>query len=134
VVFSPTGRVLAPIFLLASALLPKDGLGVDICLMHRLTGLSCPGCGLTRSITCMTHGDLSRAFAYHPFGPVLWVLLVALTAYSLVPARFRRAIAAAAVRNDSGIRPAYRMFVTTFVGFGLVRFGLETLARGSLLG
>ncbi len=58
VIFSPTGRVLAPLFLLLSIFLPTHGLGVDICLMHRLTHLSCPGCGLTRSITSMTHGEL----------------------------------------------------------------------------
>jgi len=127
------GRVLAPVFLLASIFLPTDGLGVDVCLMHRLTGLPCPGCGLTRSITCITHGELWKGAAYHPFGLVIWVLLVALTGYSLLPAARRRSIAEAAVRNDEAIRPAYRLFVTTFVGFGLLRFGLEVFGRGTLV-
>lgn len=133
VIFSPTGRFLAPLFLGLSILLPTDGLGVDICLMHRLTGLSCPGCGLTRSITCITHGELSKAAAYHPFGLIIWVLLLALTAYSLLPNAVRSALSEAAVRNDEAIRPAYRLFVTTFVGFGLLRFGLEVLGRGGIL-
>lgn len=134
VIFSPTGRVLAPLFLALSVFLPTRGLGIDICLMHRLTGLPCPGCGLTRSITSMTHGELSQAAAYHPFGPLIWVLLVALTLYSMMPARIRHAVMDAAVRNDGSLRPAYRLFVTTFVGFGLLRLGLEAFAmRGSLM-
>ena len=132
-IFSPTGRLLAPVFLFASVFLPTDGLGIDVCLMHRLTALPCPGCGLTRSITCITHGELSKAAAYHPFGLVIWILLVALTAYSMLPGSIRRAVADAAVRNDLSIRPAYRLFVTTFVGFGLLRFGLEVAGQGGTL-
>lgn len=133
VIFSPTGRVLAPVFLALSVLLPTNGLGVDICLMHRLTGLPCPGCGLTRSITSIGHGELSQAAAYHPFGLVIWVLLVSLTLYPLLPRAVRRAVSQAAVRNDDAIRPAYRLFVTTFVGFGLLRFALEVIEKGGVL-
>lgn len=133
VIFSPTGRVLAPVFLLLSVFLPSGGLGIDICLWHRLTHLDCPGCGLTRSITNMTHGDLLRAAAYHPFGPVIWVILVAVSVYSFLPSRQRQVFSAAAVRNDGAIRGAYRLFVTTFVVFGLLRLGLEALAKGGNL-
>ena len=119
-------------FLGLSIFLPTRGMGIDICLMHRLTGLPCPGCGLTRSITSMTHGELFRAAAYHPFGPLIWALLVALTVYSVLPARLRGTLLAAAVRNDEAIRPAYRLFVTTFVGFGLLRLGFEALTTGGL--
>lgn len=120
-------------FLALSVFLPTKGLGVDICLMHRLTDLSCPGCGLTRSITCIMHGELSQAAAYHPFGLVIWVLFVALTAYSLLPSSVRRSLSEAAARNDASIRPAYRLFVTTFVGFGLLRFALEVVDRGGIV-
>lgn len=120
-------------FLLLSIFLPTGGLGVDICLMHRLTELSCPGCGLTRSITSMTHGELSLAAAYHPFGPVIWLILVAVTLYSLMPSPYRRALSAAAVRNDAPLRSAYGLFVTTFVVFGLLRLGLEALSKGGNL-
>jgi hypothetical protein len=101
--------------------------------MHRLTGLPCPGCGLTRSITSMTHGEILSAAAYHPFGPLIWVLLLALMAYSLLPGRARRALSDAAARNDEPIRAAYRLFVATFVGFGLLRFGAEALTGGGLM-
>lgn len=127
------GRVLSPVFLALSVFLPVDGLGVDICFWHRLTELPCPGCGLTRSITCMTHGDLWRAAAYHPFGPLLWLMMIAMTLYSLLPKRFRGALSAAATRSEPEIRPAYRLFVATFVGFGVLRCGLDALARGHVI-
>jgi uncharacterized protein DUF2752 len=125
IVFSPTGRVLAPLFLLASVFLPPHGLGFDVCLTHRLTGLPCPGCGLTRSITSLTHGQFQSAEAYHPFGIVIYLVLVALCAYSLLPLRWREAVRSAAIRRDAVVRPAYRLFIATFVAFGLLRFFLE---------
>ena len=33
------------------------------CVFHSLTGLYCPGCGLTRALHALVHFDLARAFA-----------------------------------------------------------------------
>jgi hypothetical protein len=52
--------------------LPKTSL----CGMKILTGLPCPGCGMTRSIVHLCHGDLAGACRMHPLGPVLFALLV----------------------------------------------------------
>ncbi len=130
VVFSPTGRLLAPLFLLASVFLPPQGLGFDICLFHRLTGLPCPGCGLTRSITSLTHGNFMQAGAYHPFGLIIWLVFVALTAYAFLPAGVRARVASAAARHETAIRPAYRLFITSFIAFGVARFTLDALVGG----
>ena len=32
-----------------------------VCQFHRLTGLDCPGCGLTRSLYALLHGNFSTA-------------------------------------------------------------------------
>jgi|SRR5450756_1326302 len=32
-----------------------------ICQFHRLTGLNCPGCGMTRALYVLLHGDLATA-------------------------------------------------------------------------
>ena len=32
-----------------------------VCQFHRLTGLNCPGCGMTRAIYALLHGDLLTA-------------------------------------------------------------------------
>lgn len=39
------------------------------CVLHTLTGLYCPGCGGTRAILFLLHGDLLRSFLYHPLVP-----------------------------------------------------------------
>ena len=42
-----------------------------LCLWKNMTGLDCPGCGLTRSFTYMGHGEVLTAFARHKLGPLL---------------------------------------------------------------
>lgn len=74
--FSPP-VVIASAVLLASALLPlpKNGaiLGLpSLCPFHNITGLPCPGCGLTRSFVSMGHGHFVQALVWHPLGPVLF--------------------------------------------------------------
>jgi len=32
-----------------------------VCLFHQLTGLNCPGCGMTRAIYALLHGDFLTA-------------------------------------------------------------------------
>lgn len=36
------------------------------CTFHALTGLYCPGCGATRCLAAIVHGDLAQAAAYNP--------------------------------------------------------------------
>src|ERR1043165_5055849 len=32
-----------------------------VCQFHRLTGLNCPGCGMTRALYALLHGDFAEA-------------------------------------------------------------------------
>jgi Protein of unknown function (DUF2752) len=36
------------------------------CFFYLLTGLHCPGCGATRCVDALVHGDLPQALAYNP--------------------------------------------------------------------
>lgn len=36
------------------------------CMLHRLTGWHCPGCGATRALHALLHGDLPQALAFNP--------------------------------------------------------------------
>lgn len=67
--------------LVVAALLPAGGIedGPILCPFRFLTGLPCPGCGLTRSWVYLMHGDLGSALASNWFGPVLIVAVLALT-------------------------------------------------------
>lgn len=46
----------------------------ELCMMRRLVGIDCPGCGLTRCFISLAHGDLAAAWSYNPAG--LWLFLI----------------------------------------------------------
>ncbi|MGA9116690.1 MAG: DUF2752 domain-containing protein [Bacteroidota bacterium] len=50
------------------------------CLFHRLTGFSCPTCGMTRSLHSALHGLWNEAFGAHPAGPFLLFFVLAVAA------------------------------------------------------
>ena len=42
----------------------KTGLGIP-CPIHKITGLYCPGCGVTRLLFALMHGHIKEAFMYN---------------------------------------------------------------------
>lgn len=41
------------------------------CPIARSTGVPCPGCGMTRALLALLHGDFAAAFAHHPLSLVV---------------------------------------------------------------
>ncbi|AFM24199.1 DUF2752 domain-containing protein [Desulfomonile tiedjei] len=59
--------------------LPVIGLHIplaDGCLSRKILGVSCPGCGLTRSFVAVAHGQFRLAMEYNAVGPALFMLCV----------------------------------------------------------
>ena len=52
---------------------------MTICVFHALTGLDCPGCGMTRAAWLLMHGHPIQSLKQNPF---LFVVIVA--AYMLL--------------------------------------------------
>jgi hypothetical protein len=48
--------------------------GPVLCPFRFITGLPCPGCGLTRSFCAMSRGQIVAAFGDHLFGPALYLV------------------------------------------------------------
>ncbi len=46
-----------------------------VCLIRNLFGVSCPGCGMTRAISCVFHGQFKRALEYNKLVVVVLLLL-----------------------------------------------------------
>jgi hypothetical protein len=51
--------------------------GEPVCWLKRVAHVSCPTCGLTRSLALLARGDLAGSLAMHPWGPVLAAQAVA---------------------------------------------------------
>ena len=49
--------------------------GRSICLFKNLIGHECPGCGITRAISCVFHGQFARAIEFNKLVIVVFPLL-----------------------------------------------------------
>lgn len=45
------------------------------CMFHQITGLYCPGCGMTRALHALVQGDVAQAVAMNALLPVLALAL-----------------------------------------------------------
>jgi hypothetical protein len=70
--------------LLLLAIMPSNGLGLDLCPFHLLSDVICPLCGLCRSISSLLHGEISTSLHYHPLG----IPSAALLGYLVMSNRF----------------------------------------------
>lgn len=56
---------------------PSTSRFYPVCHFHQITGLNCPGCGMTRATHALLHGDLAAALRQNAFFVGL-LLLIAL--------------------------------------------------------
>ncbi|MBI2092320.1 MAG: DUF2752 domain-containing protein [Deltaproteobacteria bacterium] len=59
------------LFLLAWFYPMLPGHELPWCVIKIATGIDCPGCGLTRSISALLHGDIAGSLKFHPFGIIV---------------------------------------------------------------
>jgi len=73
--------------------------GMDIplpesCWFKRITGMGCPGCGLTRSVISLVHGNFLDAWDFNPGGYLFFFLITAQLPYRIAQIwRIRRGLA-----------------------------------------
>ncbi len=130
--FSRGAGLLGVAAITAGLLLPTEGLGVDACMLHRATGLPCPGCGLTRSVTNILHGEFARAWAYNPFGFVFAAFFVALAGGLAVPRAWVRRWEVEPPVSDRVMGVGTGVLVLLMMAFGLGRmWSMRDLPRYS---
>lgn len=65
------------------------GVSAFSCPVRELTGLKCPGCGLTTGSKAMLRGDWLAALSHHWFTPVFMVFWAACGLGLVLPGRWR---------------------------------------------
>jgi hypothetical protein len=66
-VHSTEHKLIYPLVLVVFWLLPRESVeqGPALCLISRMTGRPCPGCGLTRALHALIHGRLHEAIEWN---------------------------------------------------------------------
>ena len=110
------------VFGISVLLRPPAGDYLTICGFKNLTGLPCPGCGLTHSFCALGKGEVTDAFGFNLLGPILYLILILLWIRS-----------ASILLNKTGVvrfldRVAKRLnlaraFAAAFAVYGIVRIG-----------
>lgn len=81
------GAVLALAFVNMTGIVTAERMAGAVpifCPFEALTGVPCPGCGMTRAILSLVAGDIGGAAAYNPF----CFFLVFTVAVSILPSRW----------------------------------------------
>ena len=85
-----------------------------LCLFRNITGIPCPGCGMTRSLIATGHLHFEDALAFHPLGPLVFIILITYSLAFLKRRRPDRRATPMAIRWQSAIP------ILTAIGFGAV--------------
>jgi hypothetical protein len=91
-----------------------------ICTLRRMTGWACPGCGLTRSLIALAHGDARAAWRFNPAGYLLFALLLVQIPLGLLQ-EARRWAGRPLLRLLPLYRGAVAVLLSSLVGQWLVR-------------
>ncbi len=118
---APSARYVATFVMAASFVFPVGGLGIDLCLLHAFTGLPCPGCGMTRAIAALSHGQLLTALQLHPFALLAWPTFLVLALATLGGRRGVARFEGWVSRHSRGVASLYQIAFFGFLAFGAGR-------------
>jgi hypothetical protein len=88
------------------------------CPFLKVTGLPCPGCGMTRSCLAMLRGNWAQVWRLNPFGPVFAVFWAVVVAGGVLPQPWRGRFADRLGRFEQRTRWA------AWIAVGLAIYGL----------
>ena len=81
---------------IGAIVIPAPSLGAStvlglpkLCLFRNITGIGCPGCGMTRSLIATAHLHFEDAILFHPLGPPVLILLLLYSLTHVIKLRSR---------------------------------------------
>lgn len=80
----PALAVVLPILFAILRLTNVGQISVTLCPFRGLTGVPCPGCGMTRAVSEVVRGELIASLHHHPLGLVIASLAVASWFWTLI--------------------------------------------------
>ncbi len=100
------------------------------CPFHSMTGLDCPGCGMTRALASLARCDFEGAAMYHPFVFPLAVLWGMFAVAACLPERSREKLAfvVSKIEERTWLVP---IGTALFFFFGVARIAWEVWHRFS---
>ena len=114
--------VISLLVIIISFILPPDGLGRSTCGLYILTKLPCPACGLTRSITSISHMKFFKAFYYHPFGFIFYIIFLFIASYNFMPEKIKNTIIAFFIKHEKTAKYILSFIIFSFIIYGITRF------------
>jgi len=87
------------------------------CLFHRLTGMECAGCGMTRATYALVHGRLGEAIRFNPLGMLLLPFGVVVSGIMFFRAVYRKSWPVLSRIGEVG----FWFFVVSVITFGILR-------------
>jgi Protein of unknown function (DUF2752) len=93
---------------------PEEYVYYPGCTLNRLTGLHCPGCGGTRAVSALMHGDILQAAAYNLYFVLALPFLVWYLGYGVW----------ATIRGKWYTTPHVRPLLFTFIWVSLIAFAV----------
>lgn len=115
------GLVLLPLALLLPALCHTSPLS---CSLFRLTGIMCPGCGMTRATIALCQGRLQDSLLLHPLSPPLCLgwLIAALSLCLQRKQRDSLLVQTEKIEKKTGIA---LFIIVLFLLYGIIRLIIQ---------
>ena len=108
------------VFAVSAAWRPSELPGVVLCPFRAVTGLPCPGCGMTRAFCSIGHGDLAAAFGYNALGPLVFAAALLVWAHALSTV-LKLDTARAALERLKPTQRAARLMLAAVLAWWVVR-------------
>jgi hypothetical protein len=85
------------------------------CPIFRITGIPCPGCGLSRAVTLLLRGDFKGSLRYHAFAPIFLLTIVAVLLAAFLPKSITQPIVSKAEQLEGQTRLSVIILIGLFL-------------------